>query len=166
MAQKGQTIFSKLTPVGIYNPDYGIEVAFDLVTSKIIGSTNVVKGLQITVIDGQETFDGAYIDYDEISSFLNNLKTLWNYTSNLEDQETGIIETRTKSGFGISLIELPKEMSEEIELKRFCFLYTGEAYLELDKLANLEELDDIDGIAIFQLEGIKDIIAILEKSLE
>lgn len=166
--KKAVTLHTKSIQIGEYTSADKKPIIFDFVKVKEIGTENLAKGVMVSIHESKhsDNFSADYIDYDELTTLIKNLKVIWSYNSRLKKNEISMLSARTKSGFGIVLAEQELVNDGQKETLRFGIIATGDAYEQLDKLNDLGQLDNIDGIALVQMEGIKDIISILEKSTQ
>jgi len=164
--QTGVAIYSKFRPVGEYLSSDSKPIKFTAITASEIGSAEVVKGVEISIGKSKHS-DVAFSDYfdqEELPSLISNLRKVWNHNSTTSEEESGALSVRTNSGISILLIEPSKLQTKDLDVKRFLLLATGDASDELEKLNDPRKIDKIDGLAVLPMEGLKDVISILDKA--
>lgn len=164
--QRGVAIYSKLKPVGEYLSADEKPIKFTTINSNQVGSLEGADGVQVSIHRSKHSDIalGSYIDKDELPGLISNLRKIWNHTSSISEGEYSTLTLQTRSGVSFILFELSEDQTKEIDVKRFMFVATAEAADEFEKLTDPSKFDDIDGLAILPMEGLKDIISILEKA--
>lgn len=166
MDRKDVVIHVVSSPLGEYEASDNKNIEFHYMEAREIGKEGVVSGIEILVSKRRDSkvLESSYIDSAEIDGLIGNLKTIWNFTPSSLKDGIGVLSFSTKSNFSVLLFELNEEQQKKADFKRFVIVAAGDAYEDLITLKDFDDFDDIDGLAILPLEGVKDIISILERA--
>jgi hypothetical protein len=162
------------------------KLEFNSIMLKEKSKNTEAKGVEIIFYKSKhsEKFRISYIDNHEIPTLVSNLKEIWNFNSDAQDNQSTGLYVRSNSGFSIGLFELAEndvkeikrkyvssnyymdEENQTVEIKRLVFVATGEAVEEMKKLDDYDDILRLNGFVVLSLENIKDMIIILERTLK
>ena len=164
--QSGVPIYTRSIPISEYTSLNENVINFNNIKSEIVGKSDSITGMLISTesFDHDHIIASSYIDENEVLDLIDGLKAIWNFTNNAAKEETTTLEIKTKSGFSVGLVRVSESEASEAGLKRIAIITTGDAYLELKELTKPDNLLEINGLSLITMDGIKDIISILEKA--